>query len=300
MSILVVGSVAFDDLNLPTGNAEKVLGGAATYFSLAASYFTSVNVVAVVGDDFGERERSVFKGRNIDLTGLETAKGTTFRWGGEYSSDLRDRKTLFTELGVFEQFQPVLPTKYQDSELVFLANIHPSLQLDVVRQVTSPKLIGADTMNYWIEGTPKELADVLENIGVLAINDDEARQLASEYNLVKAAQIIRNMGPKTLVIKRGECGVFCFREEERFAAVSYPLEAVIDPTGAGDSFAGGFMGFLGTQNIITDRTMRQAVIFGSVMGSFCVEGLGTKSLEQLTYDKIYERYCHFQELTNFE
>ena len=299
MSILVVGSVAFDDLKTPTEEAKDVVGGAATYFALCASHFTEVNIVAVVGNDFTEREKSIFDGRSIDLAGLETAEGKTFRWGGEYSKDLTERTTLFTELGVFESFQPVIPDHFKKSNLVFLANIHPNLQVDVMQQVQNPGLIGADTMNYWIEGTPNELARMLAGIDVLVINDEEVRQLAGIHNLVTAAGKIRDMGPKTLVIKRGEYGVLCFREGERFATVSYPLETVIDPTGAGDSFAGGFMGYLATQDDVTDQVVRRAIIFGSVLGSFCVEDLGTRRLVELRRDEVDERYQAFKELTDF-
>lgn len=299
MSILVVGSVAFDDLKTPSEEAQDVVGGAATYFALSASHFTDVNVVAVVGNDFGAEQKKIFEERPIDLAGLETANGKTFRWGGEYSSDLTERTTLFTELGVFEKFQPVIPDHYKSSKLVFLANIHPDLQVDVMEQVDNPTLIGADTMNYWIERTPKELAHMLRGIDVLVINDEEARQLADIHNLVKAAARIRDMGPKTLVIKRGEYGVLCFREGETFATVSYPLETVTDPTGAGDTFAGGFMGYLATHQTLTDREVRQAIIFGSVLGSFCVEELGTRRLERLHRDEIQERYREFKILTDF-
>jgi sugar/nucleoside kinase (ribokinase family) len=299
MSILVVGSVAFDDLKTPTKSQDSVLGGAATYFALAASHFTDVNVVAVVGEDFRPEDRAVFEGRSVDLSGLETAKGKTFRWGGEYSKDLTQRTTLFTELGVFETFQPRIPEHFRESNLVFLANIHPTLQVDVMKQVRSPRLIGADTMNYWIERTPRELEEMLAGIHVLVINDEEARQLAGEHNLVKAAAAILRMGPRTLVIKRGEYGVLCFRPDERFATVSYPLETIVDPTGAGDSFAGGFMGYLATHASADDRVVRQAIIFGSVLGSFCVEDLGTARLGRLTREEVYERYQEFKSLTDF-
>jgi sugar/nucleoside kinase (ribokinase family) len=300
MSILVVGSVAYDCLKTPTVEQDDVLGGAASYFALAASYFAPVNVVAVVGTDFAEHDREVLEGRSIDLSGLETAPGKTFRWGGEYSADLVRRTTLFTELGVFEEFAPTIPEHYKSSPLVFLANIHPDLQVDVVKQVDSPRVIGADTMNYWIERTPEALSRMLNGIDVLVINDEEARQLAEEHNLVKAAAKIRAMGPKTLVIKRGEYGVLCFREGERFATVSFPLETIIDPTGAGDSFAGGFMGYLATTEVFDHSVVRQAIIFGSVMGSFCVEALGTKRLQDLTRAEIHDRYRDFKELTHFE
>jgi sugar/nucleoside kinase (ribokinase family) len=301
MSVLVVGSVAFDDLKTPTKSAEGILGGAATYFALSASFFTSVNVVAVVGDDFTEKDRRVFDGRRVDLSGLATAKGETFRWGGEYSVDLTRRTTLFTELGVFQEFKPSIPEHFRSSPLVFLANIHPTLQVEVMEQVRRPRLVGADTMNYWIERTPRELAAMLKRIDVLVINDEEARQLAGEHNLVRAAAKIRAMGPSTVVVKRGEHGVVCFRESERFATVSFPLETVVDPTGAGDSFAGGFMGYLAThrEEKHDDRVVRQAIIFGSVLGSFCVEDLGTERLARLTREEIYERYQEFRELTSF-
>jgi sugar/nucleoside kinase (ribokinase family) len=299
MSILVVGSVAFDVLKTPTKQADRVLGGAATYFALSASFFTQVNVVAVVGDDFTEDDRRIFEGRSVDISGLETSPGKTFRWGGEYSQDLTQRTTLFTDLGVFESFQPTIPEHFRRSSLVFLANIHPTLQVDVMKQVSSPKLIGADTMNYWIDRTPGELREMLSKIDVLVINDEEARQLGGEHNLVKAAGRIRAMGPSTLVVKRGEYGVLCFRESERFATVSFPLETVVDPTGAGDSFAGGFMGYLATRERLDDQAVRQAIIFGSVLGSFSVEDLGTARLAQLTREEVYQRYQEFKTLTDF-
>lgn len=303
MAILVVGSVAFDTLRTPSQNVDDVIGGAATHFALAASFFSEVKIVAVVGSDFTEKERKVFEGRDIDLEGLKSVEGKTFRWGGEYSADLAERTTLFTELNVFESFQPELPAGYRDTEHVFLANIHPDLQVDVVGQVNEPRLIGADTMNYWIERTPDSLAEMLKRIHVLVINDEEARQLAEDHNLVRAASRIREMGPKTIVIKRGEHGVLCFRGEERFATVSFPLETVVDPTGAGDSFAGGFMGYLASRaagEVDSQMTLRRAIIFGSVMGSFCVEDLGTRRLERLSREEVHARYGEFKDLTHFE
>ena len=244
MSILVVGSVAFDSVRTPFGTADDIVGGAATYFSLAASQFTNVNLVGVVGTDFSEKDLAVFAGKHIDLQGLQRTDGKTFRWGGEYSYDLNDRETLFTELNVFEEFQPVLPPAYRQPDIVFLANIHPQLQLDVLQQVESKRLVAADTMNYWIEGTPDELREVLKRVDILLVNDAEARQLSGEYNLVRAAAKIRAMGPRMLVVKRGEYGVLLFNEHRLFVAPAYPLESVFDPTGAGDTFAGGFLGFL--------------------------------------------------------
>lgn len=300
MSILVVGSIAFDTVKTPFGEARDILGGAASYFALAASNFTRVNVVAVVGEDFTALDRAAFDGRTIDLAGLEVARGKTFRWGGEYSFDLNNRDTLFTELNVFENFRPRIPEAYRSSELVFLGNIHPDLQRDVLRQVERPRLVALDTMNYWIERTPKPLARVLAEIDALLINDAEARQLSGEHNLVRAAEKIRAMGPKTLVIKRGEYGVLLFGEAHRFAAPAYPLEDVFDPTGAGDTFAGGFMGHLAERGDASEGALRQAVVFGSTLGSFCVEEFGCRRLASLTKGEILDRYREFKRLTHFE
>ncbi len=300
MSILAVGSVAFDTLKTPFGEVDKILGGALSHFSLAASFFTNVGMVAVVGEDFTDKERKVFEGRSIDLAGLQTAPGKTFRWGGEYSYDLNERTTLFTELNVFENFKPTIPDDYRTSDFVFLGNIHPSLQVDVVGQVKSPKLIAADTMNYWIERTPDELRQMLERVDVLLINDSETRQLSEEYNLVRAAEKIHAMGPKTLVVKRGEHGVLLFNESHRFAAPAYPLETVFDPTGAGDTFAGGFLGYLASQDSLSDDALRQAIIFGSTLGSFCVEDFGTRRLESISRADVDDRYREFKKLTHFE
>ncbi len=300
MSILAVGSIAFDTVRTPFGEAKDILGGAATYFSLAASQFTGVNVVAVVGDDFGDAERSVFAGRGIDLRGLQRAKGRSFRWGGEYSYELNDRTTLFTELNVFEHFRPKIPEEYRAPDVLFLGNIDPGLQLEVLDQVERPRLVAADTMDYWIERTPKELRRVLEGVDILLINDAEARELSGEYNLVRAADAVRSMGPKTLVIKRGEYGVLLFNEQHRFAAPAYPLETVFDPTGAGDTFAGGFLGYLAQRGSHDNDSLRQAIVFGSTLGSFCVEDFGTRRLETLTREEIVERYREFKQLTHFE
>jgi len=299
MSVLIVGSVAFDTLKTPHGNVDRILGGAATHFSLAASVFSEANIVAVVGDDFTDEERSVFEGRPIDLTGLEVAEGKTFRWGGQYGDDPNDRTTLFTELNVFESFRPKIPDAYRDCEYVFLGNIHPGLQLEVLDQVRKPRLVGADTMNYWIERTPDELAKVLKRVDVLLINDSEARQLTGEHNLVHAAEKIRAMGPTTLVIKRGEHGVLLFGEGEQFAAPAFPLEKVLDPTGAGDAFGGGFMGYLASRGSVANDVLRQAIVFGSVLGSFACEDFGTRKLEALTRDHVLSRYRQFKTLTDF-
>ncbi len=300
MSIVVVGSVAFDTVQTPFGRAEAIVGGSATYFSLAASQFTEVNVVAVVGEDFGERELAVFAGKQIDLGGLERAPGKTFRWGGEYSYDLNSRETLFTELNVFETFQPKLPPSYRQTDILFLGNIHPSIQLQVLEQVESRRLVAIDTMNLWIETTPAELRAVLKRVDIVLINDSEARELAGEFNLMKAARAIQAMGPRLLVIKRGENGVLLFNEEHVFVAPAYPLETVFDPTGAGDTFAGGLLGYLAQGQALDDEGLRRAIVFGSALGSFCVEDFGTRRLEKLTKDEVIDRYRRFKLLTHFE
>ncbi len=299
MSILIVGSVAFDTLKTPHGNVDRILGGAATHFSLASSFFSEINIVAVVGNDFTAEERKVFEGRPIDLAGLEVAEGETFRWGGEYGVNPNDRTTLFTELNVFESFRPKIPESYRDCEYVFLGNIHPGLQLEVLDQVRKPRLVGADTMNYWIERTPDELAQLLKRVDVLLINDSEARQLTGEINLVRAAEKVRAMGPSTLVIKRGEHGVLLFGEGERFAATAFPLEKVIDPTGAGDAFGGGFMGYLASCDSTANDVLRRAIVFGNVLGSFTCEDFGTRKLEAITRDHVFDRYRDFKRLTDF-
>ncbi len=231
---------------------------------------------------------------------MQRAKGKTFRWGGEYSYELNDRDTLFTELNVFESFRPSIPEQYRQPDILFLGNIHPGLQMEVLEQVEKPRLVAADTMNYWIEGTPKELRRVLEGVDVLLVNDAEARELSGEYNLVRAAEKVRELGPKMLVIKRGEYGVLLFNQQHRFAAPAYPLETVFDPTGAGDTFAGGFLGYLAQKPSLDNEALRQAVIFGSTLGSFCVEDFGTRRLETLTRDEIVDRYREFKQLTHFE
>ncbi len=300
MSILAVGSIAFDSIKTPFGEANDIVGGSLTYFAVSASYFTDVNLVAVVGKDFGEEQMQVFAGRRIDLQGVERARGKTFRWGAEYSFNLNSRETLFTELNVFERFQPRLPESYKEADIVFLGNIHPSLQLNVLEQVTSKRLVGLDSMNLWIDTTPDELRDALKRVDILKIDDSEARQLSDEYNLRKAAAVIQKMGPRILVATRGAHGSMLFNEDDIFAVAAYPLEDEVDPTGAGDSFAGGFFGYLAQQPSLDEETLRRAVIFGSVMGSFCVEDFGTRRLERLTFDEILDRYRAIKALTHFE
>lgn len=300
MSLLVVGSVAFDAIETPFGKVDRALGGAATYFSVAASYFTRVNLVGVVGDDFTPKDAAIFRGRRIDLSGLERAPGKTFFWAARYGQDLNERVTLATELNVFAKFQPRLPPRFRDSRYVFLANIDPILQRSVLHQVRRPpKLVALDTMNYWIEGTPAELRETLKHTQVLMINDAETRQLATEHNLLRAAHKIFRMGPRTLVIKRGEHGALMVHNRSVFAVPGFPLWEVRDPTGAGDSFAGGFMGYLASVGRVNVQTLRQAMVYGSVMGSFAVEGFGLERLRRLTRRQIRARARHFWRLTQF-
>lgn len=300
MSLLVVGSVAFDSVETPFGKAEEVLGGSATYFSTAASFFTDVKLVAVVGEDFPEEHVDFLKKREIDVNGLQKASGKTFRWKGRYDFDLNQAHTLDTQLNVFASFKPEIPEEYKDAEYVFLANIDPVLQLEVLKQVKKPKLVACDTMNFWIEGKLNELKETLRHVDILTINEGEARELAKEANLVKAAKTIRSIGPKTLIIKRGEYGSLMFSDTGIFAAPAYPLESVFDPTGAGDSFAGGFMGYLSNTGDLGDGNIRQAIIFGSVMASFNVEEFSLNRMKTLEYCEIEQRYTSFKRLTHFE
>lgn len=300
MSVLVVGSVAFDALETPFGKVERTLGGAATYFSVAASYFVPVRLVGVVGDDFTARDGAIFGGRRIDIRGLERVPGKTFFWAGRYSEDMNQRVTLTTELNVFADFNPKLPAAYRDSQFIFLANIHPSLQESVVKQVRGrPKVIALDTMNYWIERTPAELRRTLKLVDILMINDAEARQLSGHHNLLHAAKAIFRMGPKTLVIKRGEFGALLTRGQDVFTVPGFPLHDVRDPTGAGDCFAGGFMGALARAERVTDRSLRAAMVYGSVMGSFAVERFGLDRLRRLSAREIGKRARSFYRLTRF-
>ncbi|MCK4536642.1 MAG: sugar kinase [Desulfuromonadales bacterium] len=300
MDILVIGSVAFDSVETPFGKRDDVLGGSATYFSTAASFFSAVRLVAVVGDDFPAEHKSFLNERNIDLSGLQTRAGKTFRWKGEYGYDLNEAHTLETHLNVFESFHPEIPEIYRDSPFVFLANIDPHLQLEVLKQVQRPRLVACDTMNFWIEGKRDALVDTLGHVDILVINEAEVRQLANEPNLIKAARSILKFGPKTLVVKRGEYGVLVFGKHSVFSAPAYPLEEVFDPTGAGDTFAGGFVGYLAATNNLSDAAIRKATVFGSVMASFTVEDFSLDRLRHLTWDDIEERFRRFQALTDFE
>ena len=301
MSLLVVGSVAFDALESPYGKVDRALGGAATYFAVAASFFTHVNLVGIVGEDFTEVDAQIFRGRTIDLEGLERATGKTFFWAGRYSQNLNERVTLATELNVFAEFKPRLPEKYRSSEYVFLANIAPDLQRDVLHQVKKKaKLAALDTMNYWIERTNAELRETLKHVDVLMINDSETRELSNEHNLLRAAKHIFKMGPRILVVKRGEYGAMMVDERGVFSVPAFPLDEPHDPTGAGDSFAGGFMGYLAGAKSTSDASLRRAMVYGSVLGSFAVEKFGLERLRHLKRSEIHARARHFAKLTQFK
>jgi sugar/nucleoside kinase (ribokinase family) len=299
-SILVVGSVAFDSVKTPFGERNKVLGGSAMYFSVAASFFTEVRVVAVVGEDFGPEEEAVFRNRNIDISDLERVQGqSSFHWKGEYGFDLNVAKTLDTQLNVFASFQPKLSEAARRSPYLFLGNIQPDLQIEVRKQVGA-KLVAADTMNYWINNTPRELREMLTQVDLLVINDTEARELAGEPNLIRAARRILSLGPKRLVVKRGEYGAAMFTEQSYFATPAYPLEDVFDPTGAGDSFAGGLMGYLSATDSTDEATMRRAIIYGSVMASFNVEEFSSERTRRLTHEEINARFRELRAISHFE
>lgn len=300
MDILVIGSVAFDSVETPFGRGDEVLGGSATYFSTSASFFTGVQLVAVVGEDFPEEPRQFLSSRGVDLAGLQTCPGQTFRWKGRYGYDLNEAHTLDTQLNVFETFHPQLPEAYRQAKYVFLANIDPELQLEVLQQVEKPQLVACDTMNFWIEGKRDALVRTLSHVDILVINEAEVRQLAQQANLVKAARSVLAMGPKTLVVKRGEYGVLVFSQHSIFSAPAYPMEEVFDPTGAGDTFAGGFMGYLAATNNLSDETIRKATVFGSVMASFTVEDFSLNRLRKLAWPEVEERFRLFQALTAFE
>src|SRR5271157_2879954 len=301
MSLLVVGSVAFDAIETPFGKVDRTLGGAASYFALAASYFAPVRVVGIVGDDFTEKDKAVFRGRGIDLAGVEHAPGKTFFWAGRYSQNMNERTTLATELNVFAEFRPTLPDPYLDSSYIFLGNIDPTLQRSVLHQVQrKPKVVGLDTMNYWIDRTPAELRETLKHTQILMINDDETRQLTGEHNLMRAARHVFKLGPRTLVIKRGEHGALMVHDKFLFSVPGFPLEEVHDPTGAGDSFAGGFMGYLASAGRMNENSLRCAMVYGSVLGSFAVERFGVERLTKLTRREITARARLFSRLTSFK
>jgi sugar/nucleoside kinase (ribokinase family) len=300
-SLLVVGSVAVDDIDGPYGWQRDQLGGSASFISVAASYFTrKASVVAVIGDDFDPAHLDLFRERGIDVSGIERRPGKTFRWVGRYAPDLSSRETLDTQLGVFAEFRPKLSEVHRAAELVFLGNIDPALQLEVVEQVRKPSLIAADTMNFWINGARPALLATLARVHLLIVNDEEARQLAGEHNLVRAAAAIRRLGPHSVVVKRGDAGALLFHEGGIFAAPALPLEEVRDPTGAGDAFAGGFIGYLARAGRFDPSTVRAAMIYGSVMGSFSVEQFSLDGLRNLTPALVQQRFDAFHDLTRFE
>lgn len=300
MSLLVVGSVAFDSIKTPHGEAKEILGGSATYFSVTASHFAPVNVVAVVGEDFGNDAIRVFTGRSIDIEGLERAKGQTFRWRGEYDGAMNEARTLDTQLNVFEHFAPKIPSAYRGSEFVFLGNIDPALQLHVRQQLSNVRLVACDTMNYWIKGRPEDLRKTLAAVDLLVINEGEARMLSGRDNLKRAASEIRALGPSVVVIKRGEYGACLFKDTTIFFAPGYPLEQVCDPTGAGDTFAGGFMGCLARSGDLSEAGLRRALVYGSVMASFAVEEFGLSRLLRLQTQEIEGRFHEFKRMTHFD
>ena len=306
MAITVVGSVAFDSVETPSGRYDRKLAGAATYFALAASFFTEVRVIAVVGDDFGPEQEALFKAHNIDTRGIEHTAGKSFFWEGSYLENLNEAKTHNTELNVFAAFDPKLPDAYRDSEFLFLANIDPVLQRRVREQMPGVKLVAGDTMNYWIKDHRPALLEMLKGLDVLLINDTETRMLGENKNLVLAARAVMEMGPRLLVVKHGEYGATLFFGSEdnsgskTFKAPAFPLEEVVDPTGAGDSFGGGFFGYLASQPELTPGAFRRAMFYGSVMGSFACERMGPDRLEQLTRAEIDERFNQFRELTHLD
>ncbi len=302
MSLLVVGSIAFDTVETPFDKIENALGGSAIYISLAASYFTSpIHLIGIVGEDFDEKYISMLEERGIDLEGLQVVKGgKTFRWGGKYHYDLNMRDTIFTELNVFENFTPQIPEKSRKASFIMLGNIQPNLQLHVLDQLEAPKFVVTDTMNLWIETAREDLMKVLKRTDVLIINDSEARQLTGEHNLIRAAKVIREMGPRYLIIKKGEHGALLFGEESVFSAPAYPLEDIFDPTGAGDTFAGGFIGYLHDSRSTDFENMKRAVIYGSAMASFAVEKFSIQGIEDLNKLQIHDRFIEFRELSRFD
>ena len=299
MSILVVGSVAIDSIKTPFGNRPEALGGSATYFSTAASFFSKVNIVATVGEDFPKKYINLFKSRGIGTKGLHIAKGKTFRWKGWYDYDLNTAHTVSTHLNVFQNFRPEVPREWKSSKFVFLANIDPELQYNVLKQVTKPKLVACDSMNYWLEHKKKAFERLLDKVDIILLNDSEARQFTGEPNLMRAARIIISFGPRAVIIKKGEHGVIYFSKKTHFIAPAYLLETVYDPTGAGDTFAGGMIGFLSRVGKINEANIRKSIIYGSILASFAVEDFSIDRMLEISMGDIRERYKHFSAITKF-
>jgi sugar/nucleoside kinase (ribokinase family) len=300
MSLLVVGSVALDSIETPFGSVDDALGGSATFFSAAASLYCGVQLVGVIGSDFPEEQLDFLARRGVDLAGLERCEGESFRWAGAYSYDLNSRETLETRLGVFANFQPRIPDSFRDAEWLFLGNIDPALQCDVMDQVRAPRFTACDTMNFWIEGKRDDLMRLLPRLDLLMVNDSEARQLSGDHNLLRAARWIQAQGPSMVIIKKGEHGALLFGPDFVFHAPGFPLEEVFDPTGAGDAFAGGFMGYLARVGSTEPTHLKRAMIVGSAMGSFAVERFGLERFRDLTPEQVHERVRLFRELTEFE
>ncbi len=302
MELLVVGSIALDTIETPFARVDETPGGSALYISISASYFTnSIGLVGVVGDDFPENVIGELQGRGVNLKGLQIIRnGKTFRWAGKYHYDMNTRETIYTQLNVFADFNPIIPDEFKSSEIVCLGNIDPVLQMRVLDQVYNPKLVIADTMNFWIERKYDELLETLKRVNVLIVNDAEARQIAHEPNLIKAGRKILNLGPEIVIIKKGEHGAVLMIDSIIFSAPAYPIEAIQDPTGAGDTFAGGFAGWLAKTKDFSEKNLRRAVIYGSAIASFCVEDFGINRIKNLTWDEIQERFLAFKELTKFE
>jgi len=299
MSVLVVGSIAYDTIETPFEKIERTLGGSATNFCSSCSFFSKVNVVAVVGTDFSMNSLDYLVDRGADITGVYQEQGETFRWSGRYHKDFNKRDDLETHLNVFQDFKPVIPENYRKSEFVFLANIHPALQLDVLSQVENPRYVALDTIKFYIDNNPEDLKQVLKKVDVVFFNDSETRDLTGEYNLIRAAKKILEMGPESIVVKKGEHGAILVTREGIFSCPAFPLEDISDPTGAGDSFAGGFIGSLSKDGNLSGDSLRRAVVFGSVMGSFCVEKIGQERMKELTHAEINERFAQFKSITSF-
>lgn len=299
-SILVVGSVALDQIGTPTDRVDEIIGGAAVHFSAAASLFGGVQLVGVIGDEYPVDELQFLRDRDVDLGGLEQREGSSFRWGGEYHADMNTRDTTHTELGVFAEFRPTLPDRFKEAPWVFLANIDPALQLQVLDQIEAPTLVGCDTMNYWISGTPDTLAEVIGRIDMITLNDEEARQLSGDPNLARAGRWIQEQGPRHVVIKKGEHGAILFSDDEIFFAPGYPLRSVVDPTGAGDAFAGGILGYLARSGSTDTEALRCAVVYGCTLGSFACEAFGPRRMVDLSIDEVENRVREIHELTRFD